>query len=634
MPNLAELNVVVGADVKQLDAGLQEAKQSLTSFATSANTGLSKTAQSALNASNDIKTLTNTIALLGREQAQVSAQNIEGFRAYELAIQEAKIKLNELKSVQLQEIPVAKAVAASNIEIAESSTKLSGGLSSLKSGFSLVRQAAYLLPGIGIAGIFSLAFEGISAAAQALDLFNDRAKVAAEETKKYSDELASIDQNSRKAADSELSHARVLITVAQDNAAALSIRKDAVNELQKLYPSYLGNLSAEKILTGDITAQVNALTQAIISKSLAEAAEKKFAESSSRIYDLMLKRKDAVTALTIAQNDYNAAIDYYSKHSKFGIPGSDAPAKGVSELHKRLLDAKDALNEINTLRYQADADQAQFLNDAAKFAEQAGDLFIKPTNKQTEALQKQTKAVKELHAAYQGLNLFNLRGGATAPNARDATGGTNTPVNALTGLGDQANKAFEAAEAKGKAAISRIGTELQQQMTSIFENLAVGIGESIGDLFTGKANILQTLGKVLGAGIKALGAQLIKLGITAQVIQNAIKNLLATPAGPFVLIAGGIALEAIGTAISNLGIQQHAEGGIFDKPTLIGSHLFGEKGPEVLLPLNRLSAMLGGMGNRGSQPDVIMHRIQGNELLIWLERSQRSHNRNYGTSNG
>src|SRR5947207_15371033 len=32
MPNLAELNVVVGADVKALDAGLNEAKQSLVNF--------------------------------------------------------------------------------------------------------------------------------------------------------------------------------------------------------------------------------------------------------------------------------------------------------------------------------------------------------------------------------------------------------------------------------------------------------------------------------------------------------------------------------------------------------------------------------------------------------------------------
>ena len=125
---------------------------------------------------------------------------------------------------------------------------------------------------------------------------------------------------------------------------------------------------------------------------------------------------------------------------------------------------------------------------------------------------------------------------------------------------------------------------------------------------------------------------MIKLGFEAEVIQQAISKLLGTPGAPLALIAGGIALTAIGSAISNLGVQQHAEGGIFDKPTLIGNHLFGEKGKEVLLPLNRLQGMMG--NNSNDQLHVTGTVEMGfDKFLILFQRAQRFTTRNYGNFN-
>ena len=47
---------------------------------------------------------------------------------------------------------------------------------SLTSAFSVIRQAAYILPGIGIAGIFDLAFQGLSELIEAMGIFSTRAE--------------------------------------------------------------------------------------------------------------------------------------------------------------------------------------------------------------------------------------------------------------------------------------------------------------------------------------------------------------------------------------------------------------------------------------------------------------------------
>jgi hypothetical protein len=57
-----------------------------------------------------------------------------------------------------------------NLSKANGSTKLFGG--ALSGAFSQLRNIAYILPGIGIAGLFTLAFEAIEKAAEALGVFS------------------------------------------------------------------------------------------------------------------------------------------------------------------------------------------------------------------------------------------------------------------------------------------------------------------------------------------------------------------------------------------------------------------------------------------------------------------------------
>jgi hypothetical protein len=61
-----------------------------------------------------------------------------------------------------------------------------------------------------------------------------------------------------------------LIAVAQSETVSRQARTQAVTDLQAKYPAYLGNLSKEEIMYGNLTTAVNAITQALISKAVAE----------------------------------------------------------------------------------------------------------------------------------------------------------------------------------------------------------------------------------------------------------------------------------------------------------------------------------------------------------------------------
>ena len=155
-----------------------------------------------------------------------------------------------------------------------------------------------------------------------------------------------------------------------------------------------------------------------------------------------------------------------------------------------------------------------------------------------------------------------------------------------------------------------------------------GLGDSIGNAFSGQKNPLKALSSSLGSAIKALGAQMIEFGVVATGIKQAM-NALFTAMGPAALIAGGVALEILGTVIASTTVHPHAEGGIFTQPTLLGNHLFGEAGPEAIVPLNRLQDMTAGMG--GQRVEVTGEsRIEGTTLVTLFTRAQARNNRNYG----
>lgn len=721
MPNLAELNVVVGADVKALDAGLNEAKQSISTFANLASTleslkPFDPVIVKAILAAKNVGQLTD--ALVQLKISQEGATDPKELLAYNDAIKivDKQIKVLSYSEEQLNAevtklgkslekqsadaVSANKKIIASNAEILSSTSKLTAGLASLSKGFSYVRQAAYLLPGIGIAGIFNLAFEAIGGVVEKLGLFSSETKSAKIAVDEYT---ASMKKN-YEAAGQQLARVSEIAAALESESVSIDRKKKLINDLNSISSTYFGNLKLEGDAVSGLAAAYELYAENIFKVAKAKAAEESIKNLSTQVVGLTdkinsltnsllgtnreLTLKDASRGINAIKNDLSSLKDIIKGDVlSFEDIAKIARLTGLDEIQINQVLAKRsqyrtkelqilgqiselsklvAQNDLSSLGKGSQASNIKTISDVLaelqnKFAliSSEQDIFGNSVDANKERIQALNAAINALinikvpgdSAVVKGLlsqidalnaaideaklklvDLSAARGGERAPGAVEATGGTATP-NAGGLISDKWQKSFLDAYAKGKRTIDELGKELQQQLTNIFENLAVGIGEAIGSLFSGKASFLQTLGKVLGQGIKALGAELIKLGVEAAAVQKAIASLLSTPAGPVALIAGGIALEAIGSAVSNLGIQQHAEGGIFDKPTLIGSHLFGEKGPEVLLPLNRLNTMLGSM-NKGSNVEVTGNISLGyDKLLVAIQRADRFTQRNYGNFN-
>ena len=134
---------------------------------------------------------------------------------------------------------------------------------------------------------------------------------------------------------------------------------------------------------------------------------------------------------------------------------------------------------------------------------------------------------------------------------------------------------------------------------SIAEDVAILFGQTLGDALTGQASIgdfFKGIFASLGSNLEALGKFLVKTAIEIELIQ---KTLFTNP---FLAVAGGIALIAIGRAIQNATNRNAFAVGTRYAPG--GMALVGERGPEMInlprgsqvIPAAQTSQMMGGIG--------------------------------------
>jgi DhnA family fructose-bisphosphate aldolase class Ia len=143
-----------------------------------------------------------------------------------------------------------------------------------------------------------------------------------------------------------------------------------------------------------------------------------------------------------------------------------------------------------------------------------------------------------------------------------------------------------------------LGAAVQSSIVAI----GVGLGEALATALTGGdlTSVFQALFSQLGGIISTLGEQVIAIGVAGILAQQAIAQALANP---FLAIAAGVALVALGSLIkSSLSSQNKFAVGTRNAPG--GMALVGERGPEMIslprgsqvLPAAQTANMLGGVG--------------------------------------
>lgn len=133
----------------------------------------------------------------------------------------------------------------------------------------------------------------------------------ADSAAKIQKELNDVRAKGAKDAQGELTRLELLYKATQDNTRSMDERKKAVEELQKQYPSYFGNMSEEEMLAGKAADSYERLSQSIIASAQARAAEERMTEQSGIILDNQVKIADATARLKKAQDELNSANESY-----------------------------------------------------------------------------------------------------------------------------------------------------------------------------------------------------------------------------------------------------------------------------------------------------------------------------------
>ena len=209
----------------------------------------------------------------------------------------------------------------------------------------------------------------------------------------------------RNAAQAEVVNLQILYNATQNTALAYKDRLNAVNELQKQYPAYFGNMSQEKILAGELSETYEMLVRNIMAKAQAEAAQNQIVTN--------LEKKNTIEQIQAYQNLTRVMADY----NRLKAEGADDKmlegyAKAAYALRKEVDSELKKMNEdlYNEVRDNSNSYQ-EYINNLnaanSKLVKVATDNLLVFQNTQKEVIKSSNKIIslEELQAKMQGKNL-------------------------------------------------------------------------------------------------------------------------------------------------------------------------------------------------------------------------------------
>ena len=546
----------------------------------------------------------------------------------------------EIKSVTAQIDDQKAAFTKLGADTATATDKMGGGL---QKAFSGLRNIANILPGIGLAGMFGLAFEGLAALVDEMGLFKQETESAFKILSKSGEGFvkASADVNSLNET----------FKLAKDGTIS---QKTALDEYNKTLGDALGKTDSFAIAQKNLIDKGPAFVQMMLFESAAtlaykEAAQKAFEatkiaaqpKDETVIFGMTFKNKNLGVTLQTPESEKKLQdaeeiarkerIDKANKESKdllaiangfqdkyqaiaklFNINVTKPPSTPKAEKSplEKLKDTYKADTEalVNMLMYGGmSLDEFQkkigelnvktlqnFFKDGGKAASEFGQELIKLQPKFSEFGQvfNQEKIIKRDKKLPTEQGMINK----TLPEG----GGLQKDIlNAATGL-DQFNIALKDTE----------------QIMGV-------VGPAIDNLFAAMQNGVD-LGTALGDMFQKLAMQIVEAAIKALIFQIILSSI--SPGGAAPEGAGG----GFGDIFSKFLGLGHAKGGVVTGPQ--GGHIELLHGTEAILTPAQMSGLVRNsmnagavtsMGNnaqeQGGQQGEFL--LRGNDLVLALQRS-------------
>jgi len=195
---------------------------------------------------------------------------------------------------------------------------------------------------------------------------NKETVVAVDANKELADSIKSITEvqaEGRKNASAELSSLQSLYNATQNLSIPQTERLKIAKELIEKYPTYLKGMSAEGILAGQAAAQYNVLTNAILAKGYAQAAE----ENRQKLINQQLNTKIELTKEQSKLELSSAELlkRTTQKQATLDIQGQAALENGINRVSDAVSTSKNRINELNKT-YEDSVREIKLLDDVTQ----------------------------------------------------------------------------------------------------------------------------------------------------------------------------------------------------------------------------------------------------------------------------
>jgi hypothetical protein len=190
--------------------------------------------------------------------------------------------------------------------------------------FTLLRNLAYIIPGLGISGIVGLAVEGVVMLADSMGILSKKTEEEIAKSKMF----AEVQNEMISSIAKELSSLDVLYQTATNVNVSYKERGEAVDELQKLYPDMFNNANREKLLNGELADSYNILTSAIFKRAEETAKMNLLNKAILERTELQLKYENLTKQNAEGEFYYN---QQNAEQIKNQIAGKDRQIKQIEQ---------------------------------------------------------------------------------------------------------------------------------------------------------------------------------------------------------------------------------------------------------------------------------------------------------------